>query len=178
MLICIIVAAAENGVIGSDGGLPWRIPSDLKRFRAMTIGKPVIMGRKTFQSLPKALDGRDNIVVTRDPNFRPLGAEAVFSLQAALDLAREKASQRGATEIMVIGGGEIYRQALPLADRVYLTQVHATPAGDAAFPTLDAAVWRTIRQEALPRGPTDDHAATMIVYERLGGSQVDVGQNV
>lgn len=174
MLICIIVAAAENGVIGSDGGLPWRMPSDLKRFRAMTMGKPVIMGRRTFQSLPKVLDGRDNIVVTRDPNFHQTGAHAVPSIQAALVLAREKAIGRGATEIMVIGGGEIYQQALPLADRVYLTQVHATPAGDAVFPTLDTAVWQITRQEELPRGPTDDHTARMIVYERRAGPELSV----
>lgn len=175
MRIAIVVAAAENSVIGNAGGLPWRIPSDLKRFRAMTIGKPVIMGRKTFQSLPRALDGRDNIVVTRDASFRPSGALTAPSLQAAIELARIKAAERGLSapdpdapdELMVIGGGEIYRQALPLADRIYLTRVHATPSGDAEFKALDEAEWRLVRQEPLPRGPNDDHAATLMVFERI-----------
>ena len=100
MLISIIVAAAENGVIGSDGGLPWRIPSDLKRFRAMTMGKPVVMGRKTFLSLPKALDGRDNIVVTREAGFTPSGAITAPSLEAALVIARDKAEQLGANAVI------------------------------------------------------------------------------
>lgn len=170
MRIAIVVAAAENSVIGNAGGLPWRIPSDLKRFRALTMGKPVIMGRKTFQSLPKALDGRDNIVVTRDASFRPPGALTAPSLQAAIELARTKAAERGpdsTDELMVIGGDEIYRLALPLADRIYLTRVHATPSGDAEFKALDEAEWRLVRQEPLPRGPNDDHAATLMVFERI-----------
>lgn len=167
MLISIIVAAADNGVIGHAGTLPWRQPSDLKRFRALTMGKPVVMGRKTFQSLPKALDGRDNIVVTRDPSFRPEGAITAPSLAAALALARAHAAARPTDEVMVIGGGDIYAQALPLAGRVYLTRVHATPAGDTSFPALDPAIWSLVREEALPRGPSDAHAATLQVFERI-----------
>ena len=166
MHISIIVAAAENGVIGNGGTLPWRMPSDLKRFRALTMGKPVVMGRKTFQSLPKALDGRDNIVVTRDSGFRGEGAETAPSLDVALAIARAHAKRRGVDEIMVIGGGEIYRAALPLADRVYLTRVHTTIAGDTVFPALEPAVWRLVSEEALPRGSRDDHDATTMVYER------------
>lgn len=168
MRLSIVVAAAENGVIGKNGGLPWRVPSDLKRFRAMTMGKPVVMGRKTFQSLPKALDGRDNIVVTRDMGYRPAGAIVASSLEAAIATARTKARDRGCDEIMVIGGAEIYRQALPLADRIYLTRIHASPAGEAAFPALEPGRWHLIAQEQLDRGPNDEYAATLFVYDRTG----------
>jgi dihydrofolate reductase len=166
MRISIIVAAADNGVIGSGGTLPWRLSSDLKRFRLLTMGKPVVMGRKTFQSLPKALDGRVNIVVTRDANFSAAGASTVPSLTAALALARTEAVRLGVEEIMVIGGGEIYAEALPLAGRVYLTRVHTTIGGDTHFPVLPPAEWRIVRQEELPRGEKDDYAATLMVHER------------
>ena len=166
MRISIIVAAAENGVIGAAGDMPWRLPSDLKRFRALTMGKPVVMGRKTFQSLPKALDGRDNIIVTRNHGFRADGVETAPSLEAALDIARGKAKARGVDEIMVIGGGEIYLAAVAVADKVYLTRVHATIAGDTTFPALDPTAWRQVSEEALPRGPKDDHEATLEVFER------------
>ena len=165
--IAIIVAAAENGVIGRNGDLPWRMPSDLKRFRAMTLGKPVVMGRKTFQSLKKPLDGRDNIVVSRDATYRPEGATVVASLETALDFARECAARRGADEIMIIGGAQIYAQALPQADRVYLTRVHASPVGDAVFPDLDPLVWRETSADPHPRGPNDQFAATNIVFDRI-----------
>ncbi len=168
MRITIIVAASANDVIGNAGALPWRLSSDLKRFREMTMGKPVIMGRKTFQSLPKPLDGRDNIVITRDSGFRPQGAEAVPSLAAALALARSHAERRGTDEVMVIGGGEIYAAALPSADRVHLTRVHATIEGDAHFPQLDPAAWRLTGEQRLERGPKDDHDATLLTYERIG----------
>lgn len=170
MRISIIVAAAENDVIGNDGGLPWRLPSDLRRFRAMTMGKPVIMGRKTFQSLPKALDGRDNIVVTRDTAFQPQGGTAAQSLEEALETARARAAERGVDEIMVIGGSEIYAAALPLAQRVYLTRVHATPAGDARFPALSPSEWQLVREESLPRGERDEHAATLHVFDRVSST--------
>ena len=170
MIISIVVAAAENGVIGSDGGLPWRMPSDLRRFRALTMGKPVVMGRKTFQSLPKALDGRDNIVITRDRCFRAEGAETVQSLDEALTLANAHATRRGCDEVLVIGGGEIYAAALPRSDRVYLTRIHARPAGDTAFPSLDPALWRLVSEEPIPQGPKDDYAATLMIFERIPGT--------
>src|SRR5262245_33417637 len=124
MVVSIVVAAAENGVIGSNGRLPWRLPADLAQFRTLTLGKPGVMGRRTFPSLPRPLDGRDNIVVTRDPDFRPPGAFAASSLEHALVIAERCAAQRGVEEIMVIGGGEIYARALALAERIYLTRVH------------------------------------------------------
>ena len=166
MRISIIVAAAENGVIGNAGAMPWRMPSDLKRFRVLTMGKPVVMGRKTFQSLPKALDGRDNIVITRDRSYRGEGAETVASLADGLALAKAHATRRGCDEVLVIGGGEIYAAALPLASRIYLTRIHASPAGDTSFPALDPAEWRLASQEAIPQSPRDDYAATLLVYER------------
>jgi dihydrofolate reductase len=146
--------------------LPWRLSADLKRFRRLTMGKPLIMGRKTFQSIGGPLDGRDNIVITRNAGFRPPGAIAVPSLEAALTLAREYAELRGADEIMVIGGAEVYRALLPFADRIYLTRVHAAPEGDTLFPELAWENWREVSREPLPRGPGEEHAATLLVFDR------------
>mgnify|MGYP001441051500 CR=1 FL=1 len=165
--IALIVAAAENGVIGRGGVMPWRIPSDLNNFRRLTMAKPVIMGRKTYRSIGKPLPGRDNIVVTRDPAFRPDGVLVSINLEGALDVARHLAARRGGGEIMVIGGAEIYRQALPLADRVYLTVVHANPDGDAVFPPLDPLIWRIVRQAPIAPDPADEHPCTLMVYERV-----------
>jgi dihydrofolate reductase len=164
--ICLVVAAAENSVIGRGGGLPWRIPSDLKTFRRLTLGKPIIMGRKTFQSIGKPLDQRDNLVVTRDPAFHAPGIIVAGSLEAALDKARALAAAKGHDEIMVIGGAELYRQALPLVDRIYLTRVHAEPQGDALFPPLSAGEWREVSREPLPRDARDEHACTLVILER------------
>lgn len=168
MRISIIVAASRNGVIGDRGGMPWRMPSDLKHFRASTMGKPVIMGRKTFQSLPKALDGRDNIVITRDASFSAPGAFVVSTLEGAVELGRELARRRGAEEIMVIGGGEIYAAALPLADRVYLTRIDATVDGDTAFPDLPSDHWRLGSRELMEKGAKDESDAAFEVWERTG----------
>ncbi len=171
MILSLIVAVAENGVIGRDGGLPWRLSSDLKTFRRMTMGKPLIMGRRTFQSIGKPLDGRDNIVVTRDPHFDVPGVSACATVSEAVTLGRILATTRGADEIMVIGGAAIYDAVIDIADRVYLTRVHATPDGDRHFPDLDAAQWRQVSREALPKGDRDDFAATLIVYERVAESR-------
>jgi dihydrofolate reductase len=167
--ISLIVAVAENGVIGAKGGLPWRLSSDLKTFRRLTMGKPVIMGRKTFETLKKPLDGRDNIVVTRDPAFEAAGVTALASLGEAITLARVLALTKGVDEIMVIGGEDIFRAALPLAERIYWTAVHASPAGDRYFPALDPAEWREVAVEPLPKGDRDDHAATLRILERVAG---------
>jgi dihydrofolate reductase len=167
MRISIIVAAAENGVIGSGGAMPWRMPSDLRHFRALTLGKPVIMGRKTWQSLPKRpLDGRPNIVVTRNPDFEAGGAHVVPTLVEAFVLADRLARAAGGDEVFVIGGAQIYAAALPSARRIYLTRIHASPDGDATFPDPDAAEFREESRSPLACGPRDDHAATLIVYER------------
>jgi dihydrofolate reductase len=166
VILSLIVAVAENGVIGRDGGLPWRLSSDLKTFRRLTMGKPLIMGRRTFDSIGKPLDGRDNIVVTRDPYFEVAGVSACPSVAEALTLARVLATTRGADEIMVIGGAAIYDAVLPHAGRIYFTQVHAKPDGDRHFSVPDAKSWTEVSREALPQGERDDHASTLIVYER------------
>ena len=153
-------------MIGHGGTMPWHLPSDLKTFRRLTMGKPVIMGRKTFQSIGKALPGRDNIVITRDAAFSAPGAERAASVAEALAIARRRAGERGASEIAVIGGGDVYAQALPLAGRIYLTRVHAQPDGDTWFPVLPETEWRLARSEPIPTGPGDDHACTLLVYER------------
>jgi dihydrofolate reductase len=169
MDVAIYVAIAENGVIGSKGGLPWRLSSDLKRFKADTMGKPIVMGRKTWESFPKRpLPGRLNIVVTRDPSYRAEGAEVVHSLQDALALARTRGRcLPGATdEICILGGGEIYAQALPLADRLNVTHVKAQIEGDTSFPPIDPAVWEVTSSQDIPAGEKDSHATRYTVYER------------
>ncbi len=167
MKISFVVAASENGVIGRDGGLPWRQSSDLKTFRRLTMGKPMIMGRRTFESIGKPLDGRDNIVVTRDPFFEVNGVSVAPSVADAVTLARVLAMTRGADEIMVIGGAQIYDALLPIADRIYLTRIHAEVEGDRHLPPLDPARWREVSREVLPKGERDDHAASLFVYDRI-----------
>lgn len=164
-IICLVVAAAENGVIGRGGALPWHIPTDLKTFKRLTLGKPVIMGRRTFHSIGRPLPGRDNIVVTRDAQFTASGVTVVVSLDAAFAMATRLAEARGVAEIMVIGGADIYRQAMPRAGRLYLTRVHAQPDGDASFADPDPAAWRLVSAEALPREAKDEFACTLQVFE-------------
>lgn len=168
MKIAIYVAIAENGVIGREGGLPWRLSTDMKRFKAGTMGKPIIMGRKTWESFPKRpLPGRLNIVVTRDRAYRAEGGETAPSLQDAIALARIRARcMAGADEICVIGGGEIYAQALPLADRLHVTHILAKVDGDTVFPSIDPEIWYPVRAEDFPAGEKDTHATRYAVYER------------
>ncbi len=166
MKISLIVAVAENGIIGREGGLPWHMSSDLKTFRRLTMGKPIVMGRRTFQSIGKPLDGRDNIVVTRDPHFDVPGVSACPTVEEALTLARVLATTRGADEIMIIGGAKLYEATLPLADRIYYTIVHARPDGDRSFGPIDPDRWQETSREALPKGARDDYAATLVIYDR------------
>lgn len=166
--VAFVVAVAENGVIGRNGDLPWRLSSDLKLFRRLTMGKPIVMGRRTWESLPKRpLDGRDNIVVTRNADFKADGAYVVTSVDAALTLARELAEARNVDEIAVIGGAQIYQDTLNQADRVYWTQVHGAPEGDTIFPPLDAEIWREVGREAIPRTERDQYAATLKIMDRI-----------
>lgn len=144
--LSIVVAAATNNVIGFRGELPWRLPEDLRRFKALTMGKPIVMGRLTHESIGRALPGRRNIVISRTPRYTAEGCEVVASPTAALDLLG------GEEEVMIIGGGRIYQQFLPLVDRVYLTRVHAEPEGDAFFPELDAGDWSIVAFEEYPAG--------------------------
>jgi dihydrofolate reductase len=166
MKLVLIAAVGENNVIGKDGQLPWKIRSDLRHFRALTLDRPVIMGRKTFQSIGKALDRRSNIVITRDPKFSAAGIEKAPDFKAALALARKDAKARGADEIMVIGGSGVFAEALPLADRLEITHVHAAPEGDVFFPPIDPKVWREETREERPAGPNDDADFSVATYSR------------
>lgn len=149
----------SNRVIGRDGGMPWHIPADLRHFRAVTMGKPLIMGRKTFQSIGRPLPGRANIVVTRDRTFSVPGVTLAGSVDEALREAEATARRDGVDEVMVIGGGEIYARLLPVAARIYLTEVHAAPDGDVLFPELDPAMWREVaRDEFAADGETAAYA--------------------
>lgn len=168
MDIGIYVAIAENGVIGRDGGLPWRLSTDLKRFKADTMGEPIVMGRKTWESFPKKpLPGRQNIVVTRDPAYRAEGADIVHSLQDALALARVRARcTPGVDTIWIIGGGEIYAEALDLADSLHVTHVQASIEGDTRFPAIDPADWRIVGSEDVPADEKNSHPTRHVVYRR------------
>jgi dihydrofolate reductase len=164
--IVLVAAVAENGVIGRNNALPWRIKSDMARFRARTMGKPVVMGRKTFLSIGKPLDGRTNIVVSRNAAFGAPGIVVAPSLEAALLAAHGDALRRGVDEIMVIGGTEIFAQAMPLADRLDIALVHARPEGDAYFPPIDGKIWRESARREQPAGPKDGAAYAEITYLR------------
>jgi len=165
--ITLVVAVAENSVIGWQGGLAWHQSSDLKFFRKVTMNKPLIMGRKTFESIGKPLDGRDNIVITRNTAFEVPGILVAANLEDALELAREKARERGADEISIIGGAQIYALALPLADRIYLSRIHLSPDGDTFFPKLDESQWREISRERHAASPKDSADYSFIVLERI-----------
>ncbi len=164
--IVFVVAVADNGVIGDNGTMPWRQKSDLQRFKALTFGKPVIMGRKTFVSLPRPLPGRTNIVITRERAFRAPQALVVPSLEAAYAVARGDALRRGVSEIAVIGGAEIFAQWLPRADRLEVTEVHATPEGDTFLPAIDPAIWQSVARADHPAGTGDGSAFTYVTYIR------------
>lgn len=164
--IILVVAVAENGVIGRDGTLPWRIKSDLQYFRSVTMNKPLVMGRKTYGSIGRPLPGRTNIVVTRDPDFAEPGVLVAGGIDQALSAARGDALRRGTDEIAVIGGTEIFAQTLPIADRIALTLVHASPPGDTFFPPVDPALWRETGRTPHERGPGDDYGFTILQYQR------------
>ncbi len=163
MRLALIAAVARNGVIGRGGGLPWRIPADLKYFKATTMGKPMIMGRRTFESIGKALPGRTSIVVTRQAGFRAEGVEVAGHLDQAVAIA----DGLGADEAMVIGGGEIYAAALPRAERIYLTEVHTDAEGDVYFPPYDRAQWRELSRDDHP-AEGDTPAFSFVTLERIG----------
>jgi dihydrofolate reductase len=166
MIISLVVAMAENRVIGRDNGLPWKVSSDLRRFKALTIGKPVVMGRKCYESIGRPLPGRPNIVVTRNPDFKPDGVIVVHSLDHAFDRAEQEAEALGADEIAVIGGGEIYRQAMDDADTLHVTYILARPEGDTYFPEIDPDTWQTAYREDVPKGEKDDFASRFVTYRR------------
>jgi dihydrofolate reductase len=165
--IALVVARARNGVIGRDGKLPWRLRSDLQWFKANTIGKPCIMGRATWDSLPlRPLPGRLNVVLSRDEEFKPKGALVCGNLDEALEIARETATEDGVAEIAVIGGARIFEQVLPRATRIYLTEVEADPEGDTVMPAFDEGQFEEVSRESHPAGEKDDHPFTFRVLER------------
>jgi dihydrofolate reductase len=164
--LAIVVALADNGVIGRDNKLIWRLKTDLKRFRELTIGKPMIIGRKTHESIGGPLPGRETIVLTRDKSFSAQGVHVVHSWDEALSRADRLADSMEASEIAVGGGAEIYKLALPQAQRLYLTLVHTEPEGEAVFPPFDRAAFREIRRESHPKGPDDEYAFTFVDLER------------
>jgi dihydrofolate reductase len=166
MILVQVAAVAENGVIGREGRLPWRLKSEVAHFRRCTMGKPVIMGRKTYLSIGKPLAGRTNIVMSRDPGFTAPGAIATGSLEAALAVARGDALRRGVGEIVVIGGSDLYRQTLPAADRLVITRVPLQAQGDATFPVIDPHIWKEMSRSEHPAGPGDETGFTVLVYER------------
>lgn len=165
MRVTIVVAVAKNSVIGRDGGLAWKISDDLKRFRALTVGKPVIMGRKTFQSIGKPLKGRVSIVVSRTKTSQE-GVVVARTFEEALTRAAEAARQSGADEICVIGGADIYRQALAIADRIHLTEVDAVVDGDAHFPAIDPADWKRRADGGCEQSPQNQHNCRYFILDR------------
>ena len=164
--VALIAAVAENGVIGAAGQIPWRLPTDFAFFRRMTLGKPLIMGRRTFESIGRPLPGRTSIIVSRRPGYQAEGAVIVDSLPLALDRAQAIAAADHAEEVMVGGGAEIYREALPLADRIYLTEVELSPLGDASFPHLDTAMWDVEDLPEVVPGPRDSAGFRVKIYRR------------
>ena len=166
--VSLIAAIGENSVIGNEGQIPWRLPTDFAHFKRTTLGKPLIMGRKTFESIGRPLPGRTNIIVTRQQHFAAEGVVVCHSFEEALGRATAIAAADGVGEVMVAGGGEIYRQAMPLANCLHITHVSASPEGDARFPSIDMAVWEVSFRHDLSRGEKDSADFTVLTYSRRG----------
>jgi dihydrofolate reductase len=164
--IAMIAGVARNGVIGADGTIPWKIPSDMAYFKRVTMGKPIVMGRKQYESVGRPLPGRTNIVVTRQPGYVREGVEVFATLEAGLDRGRQVAARDGAPEVMVIGGGEIYAQALDRAARLYISHIALDPAGDVVFPAIDPEIWRVVDEPEVVPSDKDTAAFRIRVYER------------
>ena len=166
MTIALIVAASQNNVIGRNNELPWHLPGDLQYFKTMTLGKPVIMGRKTFESIGRPLPGRDNIVISRQTDYAAKGIEVVSSLEQAIALGKNINLINGIQEVMIIGGAQIYEKSLDLADRVYLTRVQCKVEGDAYFPALDDDEWQEIAREDITAKESNPFDFSYLVLER------------
>ncbi len=164
--ISMVVAVARNGVIGRDNGMPWHLPEDLKHFKKITLGHPILMGRKTFESIGKALPGRSNIIVTRQTDWRAEGAIVAPSLEQALEYGAEEAEKLGVDTLMVIGGAELYRQALPLVRRIYFTEVHVEVEGDTTFPRLDHGEWKELERWDFGEQNNNSPAYSFVTLER------------
>lgn len=165
-VLALIVAAASNGVIGRDGGMPWHLPADLRHFRRTTMGKPVLMGRKTFESIGKPLPGRENIVVTRDPAWRVEGVHRVGSAQAGVELGMDLALELGVGEVMLMGGGQLYAELLPATGRIYLTELHRVFDGDTSLPPIDWSEWREVSRDTRSSDPESPCDYSFVVFER------------
>lgn len=166
MIVSMVVGVTRNNVIGRDGGLPWRLSTDLKRFKALTMGKPVVMGRVCYDSIGKPLPGRPNIVITRNPGFAPDGIIVVHSLEEAMTRAEREAAALGVDEICVIGGGVIYREAMDRADVLHVTHIETEISGDTFFPEIDPSVWEAGPAEHVPAGEKDDYPTVFVTYRR------------
>jgi len=164
--IVLVAAIGQNGVIGNDGQLPWRLKSDLAHFKRLTLGKPIVMGRKTYESIGKPLPGRTNIVMTRDLGVIVPGGILATSLDAALGIACEDAAKRGVEDLMIIGGGDVFERTMPMADRLEITHVHARPPGDVHFPLIDPRDWRETERHHYEAGPDDDASFDTVAYVR------------
>jgi dihydrofolate reductase len=160
MRISLIVAMDRSGVIGAGGGLPWRLPADLRRFKQITMGKPIVMGRRTHESIGRPLPGRENIVVTRDRGFKAPGCTVVYSLDEAL------ARCSSADEVMIMGGAELYSQTLELADRIHLTEVHADVTGDRYFPPWEREEWQEVTREDFPADEANEYPYSFVILEK------------
>ncbi|MEE2996446.1 MAG: dihydrofolate reductase [Pseudomonadota bacterium] len=161
--ISLIVAVSENGIIGRDGSLPWKVSGDLKYFKDVTLGKPIVMGRKTYESIGRPLPGRCNFVISRNPEFSAEGIEVFASLKCLISCIK----QRGAAELMIIGGAALYAEALDFANKIYLTEIHADIAGDVSFPTISSSNWQEISREWHAAGERDDHDHSFVILERI-----------
>ena len=165
--LCAIVAMDRNRVIGREGDLPWRLPSDLKHFKRVTLGKPCLMGRKTWESLPFPLPGRPNLVLTRDAQYQAEGAKIFSDLNEMIGTGYELAGAAGVDEIMLIGGAQLYATLLPRCDRLYVTRVNASVEGDAVFPAIDSDEWALTRSEGPQKGPKDQFSFDVAVFDRV-----------
>lgn len=166
MIISVVVAVSKNGVIGRDNGMPWRLSTDLQRFKKLTFGKPVMMGRKTWESLGRPLPGRTNIVITRDAAYKADGAVVVPSIDAALKVGEQAARDADVNEICIIGGAQIYTQALDKATHLHVTHIDAEIDGDAFFSIVDPKIWQIVSEENVPAGEKDNYATRYVVYTR------------
>jgi len=166
VLVAVIAGVAENNVIGAGGKIPWRIPSDMAFFKRTTIGKPIVMGRKQYETIGRPLPGRTNIVVSRQPGYQPEGVIVIDDLGSAVEHGRSIAELDGAEAVMIIGGGEIYAQAMPHADRLYISHIALAPPGDVVFPAIDPARWRVAERQMVEPSPKDEAAFHINIYER------------
>ena len=166
MIVSFVVAVSENGVIGRDNGMPWRLSTDLQRFKKLTVGKPVVMGRKTWESLGRPLPNRANIVITRDGGYKAEGALVVQTIDEALISGEQAAREAGVDEICIIGGAQIYAQAMDKATHLHVTHIEASIDGDAFFGPVDPQVWQVVSEEHVPAGEKDNYPTRYVVYER------------